>query len=209
MKVKWILTILLIFLLTVIINGQVVEVKIDKRKEVVLQSWKQGKETVGNQQIRLDLSSTGEEYEREIIGDSGKRYLIKLIYSPYAGNLDLEHWEIRMYEILSKTQKLELSQNLLFTEKYGSVDQNLYIGILYAEEEPQVLGKDNEVLWGEGRGFYYFKTIRKINIENFCVAIRVGDYKFNKKDKNKLDLFEVFIEFTSTCKEKVEYLKSN
>ena len=183
-------------------NAQaIVDIKVDKRKEIIVQSWKKGTETIKNRQIRLALSSKNKKYKQEIVGDSGKRYLIETIHNPYYLTLDLEHWEVKMFEVLQDEGKAKLSENLLSPEQYGTFKQEAYFGILYPEEKPHVIGEDNEVLWGEGKGFYYFKTIRKINIENFCVSIRVGDYKFNKKNKNKRDLFEVLIEFTSTCKE--------
>lgn len=199
MKIKIISIVSIILMLTVVSIAQTAEFKIDKRKEITIQSWKKGKETVGTQQTRLDLSLISSEYQQEIVGNFGKRYLIQIDYCPYSGNLDLEHWKIKMYEILESEQTLKLSQNLLSTGQYGSVNQDAYIGIFYPEEEPFVVNENNEFLWGEGKGFYYFKTVRKINIEKFCASIKVGNYEFDKKDKTKLDLFEVFIDFSPEC----------
>ena len=199
MKIKYLqIALLSIFVVFNNANGQRVEFTIDKREKVLIQSWQKGTETVENQQIKLALSSKNKIYNQEIIGDSGKRYLLRVIHSPYS-NLNLEHWEVKMFEILSKASKPKLSESLFSPEKYGTYLQDAYIGVLYPEEKPIVYSEKNEALWGEGKGFYYFKTVRIINIESFCVVIRVGNYKFNK-NKTKLDLFEVLIDFTPTCK---------
>src|SRR5438552_2164898 len=66
------------------------------------------------------------------------------------------------------------------------------VGVLYPEENAACYSEKNEPLYGNCYDFYYFKTVRKIKIENFCLIIKVGDYKFNEIDDSKLDKFEVF-----------------
>lgn len=186
-------------------GGQTIDVKINNPKEIAFQSWRKGNETIKNQEIKISLSSTNKEYQQEIIGDSGKRYLLKIYHSPYS-DLDLEHWEVDLYEIFSKPDESNniLSPSLLTVEPDGQgkhvIPKEDYAGIFYIEENPLVISENNEPLYGEGRGLYYYKTVRKIYIENFCLVMKLGDFKFNDKDKNKFDLFEIYINFENLCK---------
>lgn len=188
-------------------NSQHLSSQFTNPKEVIVQSWKKGTEAITNQQVKLALSSKNKKYKQEIVGDSGKIYRLLVYHNPYF-NLELEHWEVDFREILSKRKSKEILSQSLFYEWESNPNYDFYIvpkqhiiGVLYPEEEAEIYSDKDEPLYGFGQGFYYFKTVRKINIENFCMVIKVGDYKFNQKKKNKLDLFEVFIEFTATCKE--------
>ena len=197
---------LLLFILSVSVKGQTEQFEdnkgeiytIDKREEVLIQSWKKGTETIINQPIKFDLALKSKDFKYEIFGDSGKRYVLKFFRNPNF-NLDLEHWEVQMFEAGTNKRKTKLSENLLSPEKYGALGQEALIGVFYPEEAPFVFSSENKVLWGEGSGYYYFKTARKINIENFCVSLRIGDYKFKEKKKTKLETFELIIDFASPC----------
>lgn len=198
---------LLLFALSISVNGQTEQFvdnkgeiyTIDKRTEVVIQSWKRGTETVINQPIMFDLALKSKDFKYEIFGDSGKRYLLKFFHNPNL-NVELEHWEVKMFEAGTNKRRAKLSENLLSPEKYGTLRQEALIGIFYPEEVPFVFSSENQALWGEGMGFYYFKTARKINIENFCVSLKIGNYKFKEEKKTKLETFELIIDFTSPCR---------
>jgi hypothetical protein len=169
MRVYSIKIFLILLILSGVTNGQTDRYSKSKPEEVSIESWKKGSDFIKNQQIKLKLSSKNKDYEQKFVSESGKTYLLRLIHSPYF-DLALEHWEVEMYEVLSNGENPKLSENLLSTEKYGSLRQDAYIGVLYLEEKPIVVSLDDEVLWGEGKGFYYFKTTRKINIESFCLV---------------------------------------
>ena len=159
--------IVVLFLTTLSANifAQEPEFKVDKRKEVIIDSWKKGTDTFQTQQLRFDLALKHVDFQREVISRSGKRFVLKFFHSPYSRSLDVEHWEILMFEKTEKKPRNRRYFNLFSSNPYGTFEQEEYIGIFYPEEEPIVFGPNYEGKWGFGSGFYYFKTARKINIE--------------------------------------------
>jgi hypothetical protein len=173
-------------------------------REVIFKNLKTGNEAFNKLLLQLVLSTQNNQYEQEVVSKSGRRYKLFVIHNLFK-SLSLEHWVIELREIVSKRGKKENLGNNLFEgiqvfpkEPFARGDD---VGVLYPEEKAVAFTSDNKPLYGNGNISYFFKSVRKINIENFCVVIKVGDYKFNEKNQNKLDLFEVFIEFTTTCKE--------
>lgn len=175
-------------------------------KEVIVKNEKTGNDTFNNLQLLFTLSTQNNQYEQEVVSKSGRRYKLFVIHNLYK-SLPLEHWVLELREIFTeKGKKRELlGPNLLEgaqifpKEPYVRGDD---VGVLYPEEKAIAFSSENKPLYGNGNISYFFKTIRKIIIENFCVTIRVGDYKFNEKDKLKLDAFEIFVEFNSSFEEK-------
>lgn len=163
-------------------------------------SWKKGSETLPAQHLEVILSTKNQIFEQEILSESGRHYLLRFEHNPYQ-SLSLEHWEISLREITSKNKKKRsLGKDVLRQNEPGhSIDyfpKEDLIGVLYPEEKPFVYDSDMNPLYGEGYGFYYFKTKRVIKVENYCFVYQVGDYKFNTESKTKLDLFEISIDIT-------------
>jgi hypothetical protein len=201
-------------------TSQTVPTEVKNPEEVFVESWKKGSETIEEQQLKIVLSTQNNQYETEINGKQSKRYTLIFVHNSYSGLADLyEHWEVELHEILfdKRAKKSYLGSNLLRTSECGDnplhpknglpeicdhVPKKDDVGVLYPEENAACYSEKNEPLYGNCYDFYYFKTVRKIKIENFCLIIKVGDYKFNEIDDSKLDKFEVFVEFTNACESK-------
>lgn len=192
--------ILLLLVLTVISSAQTTKLVaddgqvyfIDRPKEVIIEGLKKGTDTFRNQRLRIVLSSKNKSFRQEVVSESGRKYLIMTFHNRWLDPpiTDLEHWEIKMFDVTGG-RKFKLTEDLLESRYLVP-----YPNVFYPEEVP--LFYNNDTHHAEFQ-FGYFKTVRKINVENFCVILSVGDYKFNPVKKTKLDLFEIFIEFTSPC----------
>lgn len=172
--------------------------------EVLIKSDYQGNETFENLRLNLSLSTQNNQYKKIITSKSGRKYKFFTIHNLY-NDFPLEHWVLELREIIKeKDGKITKLGNDLFGGRQILPKENIrgdFMGVLYPEEKTFAYSVEGNPLYGEGMGFYFFKTIRKLEIENFCVTIKVENYKFNETDKNKLDLFEIFIEFSSACSE--------
>jgi hypothetical protein len=200
---------ILLFILSVLILANVVIAQNPHKQEAdseepVVTSWKKGNDTFENQLYRFVLSSKNNNFEQEVVSKFGRRYKLFTQHNFY-DDLSLEHWLVEFREILTekKMKKVKLGNQLLTTQiltpgidYYRKGDS---IGLLYPEEKAIAFSSKGEPLYGGGYDFYFFKTVRKIKIENFCLIIKVGDYQFNKTNEKKLDVFEVFVEFNDTC----------
>jgi hypothetical protein len=172
-------------------------------KEVIVKADDKTKEEFDNLVLHFILSPQKSSYEREITSKSGKTFKVIVRHNLY--DLPLENWAVELYEVNYDKDKKEndLGINLLRgpqvepKERYVRGD---LAGMFYPEEKTFAYTSEGKPLYGNGIGFYFFKTVRKIKFENFCVILKAGDYKFNESDKNKLDLFEIFMEISPNCK---------
>jgi hypothetical protein len=177
----------------------------DPPNEVIVKNFDvKGNESFNDLQLRIILSTQNNYYEQEVVSKSGKRYKLFTIHNFYE-SLPLEHWIFELREIQSKNKKKEklgfnLFDGIQVKPKELETNRGGLIGYLYPEEKATHFTPDGEPLYGYGqKSFYFFKTIRKIQIENFCVIIKVENYQFNKAKPTNLDLFEVIVRFNSSC----------
>lgn len=165
--------------------------------EFLAQSWQRGTETVAHQTLQISLTQKQRDYTTEVVGSSGKRYELVIVPNPLP-SLPLEHWKIELREIIlpSSVGKEVTGNNLLESPPADNKDyfpREDFIGYLYPKNEGQInIGGQP---WMDGFPFYPIKATRKIEVENFLVVIRVGSYQFNRRNRNKLDYLDVFIDF--------------
>lgn len=172
-------------------------------REVFVQSWKRGSETIRDRLIKLSLRSNQKNYSAEILGLSGKRYRLIFVHNPLPRARN-EHWQMQLREILKsrKGHRPALGTNLLMAEGPGPGGDNFprenLVGYFYPE-----MGRPSVTIggfpWTDGYSFYPLKTIRKIKVENFYVVAWVESYRFkDTKKKSKLESLDVSIQFEST-----------
>lgn len=172
--------------------------------EIVVKSWKKGVETFNEQTFRLVLSHLSPNYEQIVTSKGGRSFKLFVVHNLYK-SLSIEHWSVELREVFPSDNKVQVAigSNLLRTQEllpgthfYRKQDS---IGVIYPEAKPIAFSESGEPMYGGVYDFYYFKTKRKILVEGFCVEIEVGDYEFNQKNPNKLDLLEVFVRFGENC----------
>jgi hypothetical protein len=178
----------------------------DISRDVVAQSWKTGTGKVPSKRIHLKLSSKTPRFQQEIVGESGTKYFLQLNYMPYR-RLNLEHWVVTLYEMTAYAcgyrcdfgagWLLNASQELLSNSRVPrdwSNPRQAYIGVIYPENDASKLQSDKQTKW-----FYPASTIRKINVEGFCVELKVKGFKFSKADPTRTDPLDLTIRFRPHC----------
>lgn len=193
--------------LSAITKAQSAPDRVGQLDEVFVQSWKEGKETVPEQKLQIEISSEKKEYQTEIVSNSGKKYQLSLRYRSAFKPAGM--WKVELREILKKTKKKNvLGLNLLTqVEEVAGMDYfpyGFFIGYLYPGEPRQAVASNGEplsepTLLCDRMLCYPIKTVRKIKVESFCVVIKVEDYMINAEDKTKVDSMKILIEFKDTC----------
>jgi hypothetical protein len=177
-----------------------------KPRDVVAQSWKTGTGKVPWKRIHLKLSSKTPRFQQEIVGESGTKYFLQLSYMPY-WRLDLEHWVVTLNEMKPYNcgyrcgfgtgweviGSLELLSNSRIPRDWSNPRQ-AYIGVIYPENDASKLQSDKQTKW-----FYPASTVRKINVEGFCVELKVKGFKFSKADPTRTDPLDLTIRFRPPC----------
>ncbi|MBK8812833.1 MAG: hypothetical protein IPN69_19175 [Acidobacteria bacterium] len=174
-----------------------------QKDEVFVSSWKTGNEMITEQTVQIKITPENPSYEKEVLSDSGKVYKL-LIVPNYSKSLKGENWKVELREVgFDKSKNVtSLGDDLLYVERPGEVGDNFPRGDLIAYFYPNSKNSIliNNVPWIEGvLPIYPVNVIRTIQVEDFLVILRSGEIQFNAKDKVKVDLFEIFIEFTNTC----------
>jgi hypothetical protein len=198
MKKQSLILLVWCLILLPILNAQTID-----ETEVFVRSWKKGNEKITIQTLNVTLTQEMLEFEKEILALSGKKYLISIIKNP-AIDRKGEHWGVSLNEINSveQTKKRscrELLMELKPCETGGDEIMGAYPGFFYPYEGKKVklfVGKTHLI---ESQPFYPVKTERKILVDGFIVSIKSGKIEFDEKDKTKIRLFELTIEFKNTC----------
>lgn len=173
-------------------------------KEIIVQSWKKGSETIPNQTIRISLGPGQREYTTEFMGSSGKIYRFIIIHQPLL-NVKTEHWKMELHEVLQTREgKYELGGDLLVGKPPGPHGGHYFpredlVGYWYPNEDPPVVWIGGNPFF-EGYFFYLIKTTRKIRVEQFYLIAKAENYRFSNKDKSKLEFLDLIIEFQNACK---------
>jgi hypothetical protein len=167
-----------------------------RQPAVVINSWKTGNEAVNSERIRLKLTSELPRFQKTIVGKSGKRYALRVEYMPQ-WRLSLEHWQVSLYEETCKDNAWHIGRDLLRdTYHANSLDpRHIFVGLLYPETDDAKLQSDNGTAM-----FYPADTVRRINIEGFCVELKMTGLKFSKADPTRTDPMKVSIRFRGPCK---------
>jgi hypothetical protein len=204
---SWFIKIVVLMMLSLLASetrSQTVPTEVKFPAEVFVESWQKGNTKIKNQAFKVLLSRSNKSFASEVAATNSKKYKLVVVHNPYGKSRFIEHWEIELREILPQSdgRMYKLGTNLLRKQKEYPPETNFVykeddVGLIYPQETTTAFNEKMKPIYGQD--WYYFKTVRTIQVESFCVVIRVGDYKFNKKNKNKLDLFEVFVEFTNAC----------
>ncbi len=172
--------------------------------EVSVTSWKKGTEKITEQTLRIKLTPQNPDYEKNILSYSGKTYRL-LVIPDYSKSLKGRNWKVELREVYfdENGNKQILGDDLLFVERPGEVGDNFprenFIAYFYPNEQNRIL--INGMPWVEGKKpLYPLKVVRNIHVENFLVTLRTGDVKFNEKENNNIDSFEIFVEFNNPDK---------
>lgn len=192
----------------------------NQAENVFVQSWKKGKETIGKQVIRVLLNDESKGFKTDIVSKSGKHYLLTAIHNPIRG-LKGEHWKVELREVIFEpgNNKEVYSDNLLTQSNLPpdySSSREEYVNYFYPNEEKMVIinkvpkilavGNDNSL---KPLPFYLTKVVRNIKVEQFLVTLKAGNYSFTEKNKNKLNSFEIFVEFDEVDDSNIAVSSSN
>lgn len=172
------------------------------KNEVVVSSWKKGDETITEQILEIRLTPENPSYEEDIRSCSGKVY--RLLVLPKKRSLKGEHWKVELREVIldERKDKINLDDDLLYAERPGSIGDNFpredLVAFFYPNSQNNIL--INNVPWIEGvLPLYPVNVTRKIQVEQFLVILRGGEIRFSEMNKEKIDLFQIFVEFANHC----------
>lgn len=147
--------------------------------------------------IGISLSNNQKEYVTEIMGSSGQRYKLHVIYNPLS-SVKTDHWKIELREVLSTPEGKDAPGDNLLEEPPGPgrhyFPRQDFIGYLYPEKEPPMVWVGGTPLV-EAFPFYSIKTTRKIRVERFYLIAKVENYQYNYANKNTVDFLNLNIEF--------------
>ena len=204
--------ILLTACLIITVFSVLTKAQANKSERIFICSWESSKETIMKQAVRIILDSESMDYKTEIIGTSGKRYVLSAIHNPIK-NLKADHWRVELREIkYQKDYQEVLGDNLLAQTRFDPdsfSSREEFISYFYPNEEkiiningvPRIVASTNNNSQ-EITPFYSVKATRKITIGNFSVTLKAGNYIFDGRDKNKVKTFEIFVEFEELSRRK-------
>jgi hypothetical protein len=178
------------------VSAQDPALRLEPPKEVTVRSWKEGSARISSGKFTVFLSSKNDRFEKEITADTGEKFLLKFQHNPYS-DLELEHWQIRFFKISADGKGHSAD---LFAVDKNEPGKHFFqkgdtVGVLYPRLGPFVFSDNGEPDFGDGYGFYFIRTNRKIVVEDFTVVISVGQLAFNKRKPNHVSAMEIAIEF--------------
>jgi hypothetical protein len=156
--------ILLVFCLTIFTVSS--KAQVSEVDEIIVESWKKGREKITVQTIKVELTSQNPEFEKEFLSISGKKYRLSIIKNPIT-DVKGEHWKVMLKEIASNEDNTSnICSDLLFKSRPCETGGDYfpredYVAYFYPYEKKKVIVNEKTSLI-EWKPFYLTKTIRKI-----------------------------------------------